>query len=236
MLRTVMFLICFFRYMMYSFFKLIKINRLAKQGREREAEQLAHHVVKKWARALIKATGSTVEVKGLENVPPGNVLFICNHQGYFDILLLISCIDKPKGFIAKKELKNIPVINVWMKKINCVFIDRSNLRQSMKAMLESVKLLKKGKSMVLFPEGTRSQSDKLGKFKPAGIKTALKSQVPIVPVTINGSYKIYEENKFFVKPANVKVVVSKPIYVNQMTKEEKENLPEKLREIIASNL
>nr|WP_207754855.1 lysophospholipid acyltransferase family protein [Desulforadius tongensis] len=223
-------------YKLYSLILLAKVNRLIKNGKDRQAEQLVHEIAKKWARSLIKHTGSTVEVYGLENIPAGNVLFVSNHQGNFDIPLLIGYIDKPKGFIAKIELKKIPIISTWMRKINCVFIDRSNLRESMKAIIESVKLLKQGKSMVLFPEGTRSKSNKLGSFKPGGIKSAVKAQVPIVPVTINGSYRILEHNKFFIKPARIKIVISEPIYVNKLTKEERDNLPNRLREIIAANL
>ncbi|MTI81220.1 MAG: 1-acyl-sn-glycerol-3-phosphate acyltransferase [Firmicutes bacterium] len=235
MIRTIIFFSYFWLYKVYSLTLLPKVNGLIKRGREEEGDQLINQIAQKWAQSLIKITGSTVEVNGTENIPEGNVLFVSNHQGNFDIPLLIGYIDKPKGFIAKTELKKLPIINTWMEKIHCVFIDRSNLRQSMKAMIESVKLLKSGKNMVLFPEGTRSKGSNVREFKAAGIKVALKSQVPIVPVTIDGSFKIMEENKF-IKPAHVKITISEPIYTTELAKEEKDQLHEKLQKIISDNI
>ena len=79
----------------------------------------------------MKIAGAKVNVIGLENLPKDQtVLFVSNHQSNFDIPLLLSSIDIPKGFIAKKELENWPIISTWMKYINCIFMDRDNLRKS----------------------------------------------------------------------------------------------------------
>ncbi|MEG6615842.1 lysophospholipid acyltransferase family protein [Peptococcaceae bacterium 1198_IL3148] len=236
MFRTVIWFIYFVLYMLYSLGPLLRVNRLIKTNQYQLAEQRTTKIATHWAKSLIKLTGSTVEIHGLENIPQRNVLFISNHQGNFDIPLLIGYINKPKGFIAKVELKKLPIVNLWMDKINCVFMDRSNVRQSMKAIQKGIEHLKNGKSMVLFPEGTRSKGPTMGQFKPGSMKLALKSQVPIVPVTINGSYKILEQNGFIMKPTHVKIVVGEPIYVYNLSKEEQAGLSTIIRDKIAANL
>jgi 1-acyl-sn-glycerol-3-phosphate acyltransferase len=222
--------------MLYSLGTLFIVNRLFKNNHHEQAEQRVLKIATHWAQSLVKLTGTTVEIIGLENIPQRNVLFVSNHQGNFDIPLLIGYINKPKGFIAKIELKKLPIVNIWMEKINCVFMDRSNIRASMKAIQQGIAYLKNGKSMVLFPEGTRSKGPQMGDFKPGSMKLALKSGVPIVPVTINGSYKILEQNGFVMKPAQVKIVLGEPIYLDKLSAEEKTHLVEMVKEKIAANL
>lgn len=236
MLRTILWFTYFVLYKLRSLPWLAKINYLQKHDKQRQAEEQIANIAYNWARSLIKYTGTTVKVNGLENIPQRNVLFVSNHQGYFDIPLLIGYINKPKGFIAKAELKKIPIISAWMKKIHCVFMDRNDIRQSIRAIQKGVKILKSGKSMVIFPEGTRSKSNTLGTFKPGSMKLALKSGVPIVPVTINGSYKILEQNDFIIKPTQVEIVISKPVYVDKLTKEERANLAPLVRDKVAQHL
>lgn len=236
MLKTVFWFIYFWLYKVYSLLLLRKVNRLERQGQHSEAELLVADIAQRWARSLINLTGTKVEVSGLENIPPGNVLFVSNHQGNFDIPLLIGYINKPKGFVAKVELKKMPILNIWMEKINCVFMDRSNVRDSMKAILKGIELLREGKSLVLFPEGTRSKSSVLGEFKPGGMKLAIKSNVPIVPVTINGSYNMLEKKGYRISAAHVRIHVSPPIYVDKLPKEEQAKLAHIVRDIIAGKL
>lgn len=236
MIRTLLWFTYFGLYKLYSLLLLRKVNHLINSGQHQKAEEEVTAIAQKWARSLIRYAGAKVEVTGLENIPKGNVLFVSNHQSNFDIPLLIGYIDTPKGFIAKVELKKMPIINIWMEKIHCVFMDRNNMRQSMKAILKGIELLKQGKSMVLFPEGTRSKCSTMNDFKPGGIKLALKSKVPIVPVTIKGSYQMLEQNSYLIKPARVKIVVSPPIYVDKLTKEEQYVLSDTVRDIIANEL
>ncbi len=123
-------------------------------------------------------------------IPDEPVLFVSNHQGSFDIPLLLGYIDKPKAFIAKWELRYLPFIGSWMKELGCIFIKRNDFRQTLKAFKGAGEVFKKGQSLVIFPEGTRSRSSKLGEFKRGSLKIALREKVPVVPVTIKGSYKL----------------------------------------------
>lgn len=193
-----------------------------------------YKVVNDWAKYTMKTIGVNVQTEGLENIPEGNCLFVANHQSYVDIPLILSQIDKPIGFIAKKQLNKVPFMSFWMKKINCVFLNRESVREAVESINEGVNNLESRCSMMIFPEGTRSRGDKLGEFKKGSMKLAIKSSVPIVPLTICGSYKAYEQNNTFTA-ANVKLKVGKPIYTNNLSKEEKKNLSDYIKSIIEQN-
>lgn len=217
--------------------KLSKAKRLEKAGKLEERDRYIHQAAQKWMLDNIRRSGSTIEVHGLENVPKDEtVVFISNHQGNFDIPILMGYIDKPKGFISKIEAKKIPIVSAWMELIHCVFMDRSTLKGSAGAIIEGIKLLKQGHSLVIFPEGTRSKGDQMGTFKSASFKLATKAKVAIVPVTINGSYKIMEQNNNKIKPAQVILTIHKPIETKDLSKEELETLPNQVETIISSAL
>ncbi|KJZ87355.1 hypothetical protein ClosIBUN22A_CONTIG54g01067 [Clostridium sp. IBUN22A] len=212
----------------------IKINILTKKGDSKKREAYIHTVTTQWAKFVMKLSGAKITVIGEENIPKDQtVLFIANHQSNFDIPLIMSSIDVPKGFIAKKELEKWPMISTWMKYINCIFMDRSNLRKSAEAIVEGAKLLKNGYSMVIFPEGTRSKGGPVEDFKAGSFKLATKSKCPIVPVTIDGTYKLLEANKNWIKADNVRLIIHPPIDVTSLSKEESENLHNTVRSIIS---
>ncbi|QEK13712.1 1-acyl-sn-glycerol-3-phosphate acyltransferase [Crassaminicella thermophila] len=236
MFRTIYMAIYFIVYLIFLFPKEWKINKLEKEGRMQEMHDLLHKIAMNWGKSIVNATGSKIHVFGIENIPKGPVLFVSNHQGNFDIPILFGFIDKPKAFIAKIELSKIPVFGKWMERQKCIFIDRDNPRQSLKAINKGIKTLKDGHSMVIFPEGTRSKGPKMGEFKKGSLKLATKAKVPIVPITIDGSYKIMEGNKKLIKPAEVKVTISQPIHTTNLTKEDENVLSEKVYAIIKSHL
>ena len=189
------------------------------------------------SKDLLKVAGASVKVTGAENVPlDRTVLFVSNHQGSFDIPIMLGCIDKPKAFIAKVELLKMPIISTWMKQLNCVFLDRNDPRQSLRTMNEATEYLKKGYSMVIFPEGTRSKGRTMGEFKAGSLRIGMKAGVPIIPVTIKGSFKLMEQNGSIIKPAEVEVIISEPIETSELTKEQSSGLHEKVRSIIEANL
>jgi 1-acyl-sn-glycerol-3-phosphate acyltransferase len=206
-------------------------------GRREEQKRLSHYISYHWARGLVIASGVEVQVTGLEKVPrKGPVLFVSNHQSNFDFALLLGYINKPKGFVAKVELAKIPVISLWMRIIGCVFMDRKDIRQSLKVMNQAAEIIKAGQSLVIFPEGTRSRSEKVAEFKKGSLRLADKAGVPIVPVTVSGTYKVLEANKGFIKPDTVKLIISEPIYYQQLSKEDKDRIHELVRDRIVQNM
>lgn len=236
MIRTIVWFVYFWAYMVCTIPVLIRISYLEKHGRIEEKEKLVDRCVRKWAVSLVKLTGSKIKVYGEEYIPEGPVVFVGNHQGNFDIPIFLGYIKKPKAFISKIEIRKLPIVSTWMNNMKCVFINRSDIRQSLKAMRTAVEYINQGYSMIIFPEGTRSRADTLGEFKAGSFKLALKSGVPIVPVTTKGSYKIMEKNGFIIKPAEVEVIISKPIITKDLSREEAEKIPSQVKNIIQSNL
>ncbi|MBM7614907.1 lysophospholipid acyltransferase family protein [Alkaliphilus hydrothermalis] len=211
-MRTIFWFASFWIYTVFTLFYIPRVKRLIKKGLITEKRQFAHRVAGKWAKTMVSLTGGTVEVIGLENIPQdGAVLFASNHQGNFDIPLLLSSISKPIGFVAKVELERLPFINTWMKLLECVFIDRKDMRQSLRTISTATEILKSGQSMVIFPEGTRSKGKEMQPFKPGSLRLAQKAGTPVVPVTISGSYRLMEGNNNRIKPAHVKIIFAPPV-------------------------
>lgn len=237
MLRTIIWYTTFATSLIGKIPQMYTVKSLEKKGLIVERDEYIDKVSSKWALNRVKLSGAKVKVFGQENIPSDKpVVFISNHQGNFDIALFMSHINKPKGYIAKIEMKKLPVIRNWMKYMNCVFMDRSNIRKSAEAIVEGVNIIKKGYSLVIFPEGTRSKGDKIGEFKAGSFKLATKSKAPIIPVTIKGSYKLMEANGSKIKPAEVEIYIHPPIDTVGLSKEELESLPEKVKTIIQTKL
>ncbi|MHC1747626.1 MAG: lysophospholipid acyltransferase family protein [Cellulosilyticaceae bacterium] len=217
--------------------RLYKVNKLTKKGLIDEKKAYVEEVTAKWALSQVKLSGAKVTVVGLENIPKDvPVVFMSNHQGNFDVALFMSHIRIYKGFVAKIETTKIPIVSTWMGHLNCVFMDRSNLRGAASAIMEGIKLVNEGNSLVIFPEGTRSKGGPLGEFKAGSFKLATKPKVPIVPITIDGSYKIMEQNGNRIKPAPVTMTIHPPIDTATLSKEALNELPEHVKAIIASKL
>lgn len=238
MFKTIIWYSYFFLSIPLTIPTLIKVKKLDKEGKTDEKVALVHKFTSNWTRKLLKLIDVKVNVHGKENLPKDkNVLFVGNHQGNFDIPIYISCIDVPKGFVAKIELTKMAGIKTWMKYMNCIFMDRSSIRKAGEAIIMGINALKSGNSLVVFPEGTRSKGDKMGEFKPGSFKLATKSKVPIIPVTMNGSYKIMEGNSNkHLTSATVDLYIHPMIETANLSKEEQDHLPEKVKSIIGSKL
>ena len=237
MFRTIKWYFKFVFMLFIAYPRLKKAERLLKNNKLEEFYNYSFYQTSNWAMNRIKDSGATINVFGKENIPKDtNVVFISNHQGDFDIAIFMALIPKKKGFVAKIELKKIPILRTWMKYLGCVFMDRNDLKQSLKTINEAINFIKKGHSMVIFPEGTRSKGDKMGEFKAGSFKLATKTNTPIIPVTIDGSYKLKEQNNGRIKPDIVNVYIHKPVYLDNMSNEDKENLHIIVKNIIKTKL
>jgi 1-acyl-sn-glycerol-3-phosphate acyltransferase len=237
MFRTLKWFIGFWMSLILLLPKARKVKKLEEAGDRENRDRIVNEVVANWARKLLDLSGSKVTVEGEENLPKDEtVLFISNHQGNFDIPLLLGFIDKPKAFMAKKEMEKMPLVSTWMKYMQCVFMDRDNPRESLKAIKKGSEKLKEGYSMVIFPEGTRSEDGKLKEFKNGAFKLATKSGVPIVPVTLSGSDKIMRKGTVIIKPAKVKISIAPPVYMTEEYLKDTKLLSEKVKSLIEENL
>ncbi|WP_461206833.1 lysophospholipid acyltransferase family protein [Clostridium sp. DL1XJH146] len=199
------------------------------------AEEYIFNKAKKACVFILKKTKTKTNVIGSENIPDGPCLFVSNHQAIFDGFLIYANINKPAGFIVKKEARKIPVLRNWFDHIHSVFIDRSNIREGVKAINQGIENLKNGYSMIIFPEGTRSLKSEMIDFKKGSMKLALKAKVPIVPITVNGTYNVLEVGNN-VTGNSTTMVVHKPIYTDTLSTDEKKNLSTYVHNIIEASL
>lgn len=211
LLRTIVWFLYFFGALVALIPKMRTAQRKKAAG-DADAKAYIDKYVCQWAGTLVKLAGVTVTVRGRENIPAGrSAVFTPNHQGDYDIPLMLLYLDEPHGLVAKVETKKIPLVRTWMELLDCVFIDRDSPRKAMEAMRQAQTMLEQGKSMVVFPEGTRSRGDQMNEFKAGAFRMACKAGAPVVPVAIDGSYKIMEANHNLMKPAHVTITILPPI-------------------------
>lgn len=188
-----------------------------------------------WAfRVCIWFAGTKVTVIGEENVPKDTaVLYVANHRSYFDILLTYIRVPRPTGYVAKKEMLRYPLLRTWMKNLHCLFLDRENIKEGLKTILAGVEKAKSGISICIFPEGTRNKvNDTFLPFHEGSFKIAEKAGVPIVPICINNSAAIFEDHLPKFKKAHVIIEYCAPVYLNEMSKEDRKFIGAHVKQII----
>ncbi len=226
----------------YTRLRLLNVHKknIEKCKADGNWELEREHILKAtttWGTQIMKDVGANITVHGRENLPKeGPAVFISNHQGYMDIPTLCSVLDTFQiGFIAKQSLEKIPLYGKWAARVRSVFILRESPRDSLKAIKKGIEFINDGFSLVIFPEGTRSKGEIPGEFKKGSTKLATSPKVPIVPISINGTYKLFEETGVF-KGGDVEVVIHPLIETKNLTKEEEKLLPEKVENIVKEGL
>jgi 1-acyl-sn-glycerol-3-phosphate acyltransferase len=165
-----------------------------------------------WARCILWAAGTRVRAGGLERLPPGRpVIFVANHQSYFDILALIRALPGQYRVIAKKELFSIPVFGWALSVAGFIKIDRSDREKAAFSLQSAAAKIRKGLSIVVFAEGTRSADGSLLPFKKGGFLLAIENGCPIVPVSLSGSRAVMPKDSLDVRPGLIDVVIGEPI-------------------------
>lgn len=176
-------------------------------------------------KLILWLTGADITYIGRENIPKDQaVLYISNHNSYFDILLTYSQCPGLTGYVAKAEMLKAPLLRDWMKRLYCLFLDRSNIRAGMQTILTGIEYIKKGISIFIFPEGTGSKDGKMQPFKEGSMKVASKTGCPIIPIAITGSAEIWENHMPKIKPCRVIVEYGAPIRPKELTKDEQKFL------------
>lgn len=191
-----------------------------------------------WANNVIDMYDWKVNITGQENIPKNQpCVFISNHQGYADIIVMFKAAEgKQIGFMAKDSLKNVPYFGKWIHAIRGVFLKRGNARESLSSIKDGVDLLKNGFSLVIFPEGTRSHGKQMAEFKAGSFKLATRAKVPVVPVTINGSYEAFEVTGVISKNANIDVVIHPPIDTASLDRHQTANITHEVEAMIRASL
>lgn len=189
-------------------------------------------------KCILKITGVETVVIGEENIPDEPVLYIGNHRSFFDILLTYSRCPRLTGYVAKKEMEKIPLLSTWMRFLYCLFLDRENLKEGLKTILQAIEYIKQGISICIFPEGTRNKGEELSMlpFKDGAFKISTKTNCAIIPVSMNNTAEIFENHFPRVKKTKVVIEYGRPIYPNDLDKETKKHIGEYVKDMIQTTI
>ncbi|OAG27491.1 lysophospholipid acyltransferase family protein [Thermodesulfatator autotrophicus] len=180
-----------------------------------------------WLSNMVRIAGVKLEVRGLEHIKrEQNYIFAANHQSQFDIPVIGTVLPHRISWLAKKSLFKIPFFGWGLLAAGCVPIDRENPRKGLESLMKAIEKTKKGFSVLIFPEGTRSPDGKLQEFKVGGFILAIKSGLSLVPIAVCGTRHVMPKGKLYVKPGLVRVKIFPPIPTQGLTLRDKHKLAE----------
>ena len=226
MIRLLLVLFTLVGFLIFSYpFLVAQVSLGKKDPHARDLETIK--VVRSVFKVLLKLAGVTVTVKGAENIPEDTaVLYVGNHRSYFDILAGYTTVPTLLGFVAKKEMEKIPLLRTWMVNVNCLFLDRKNIKEGLKMILQGIEKVKNGVSIWIFPEGTRNTNEDITEllpFKEGSLKIAEKSGCPVIPVAMTGTAEVLEKHFPFITPSHITIYYGKPFYVKELEAEDRKH-------------
>lgn len=146
-----------------------------------------------------------VKASGLNNILDEPAIYAANHASQLDIPIMCTRVNRPMFFIAKIELKKVPILSQYIKVVGMILVDRKNRERAMASMRTAIQDIQGGKSIAAFPEGTRTKTGELLPFKKGIFTIAKEGRIPIVPIAIVGSSKALASGSFFIRPATVEL-------------------------------
>ncbi|MCL1932918.1 MAG: 1-acyl-sn-glycerol-3-phosphate acyltransferase [Candidatus Azobacteroides sp.] len=180
---------------------------------------------KLWARLICIFTLCPVKVVGKEKLDKKqSYIFVSNHQGAYDIFLIYGYIGQPIKWVMKRSLRKIPFVGIACEAAGFIFVDSSSPQAAAKTIRLAEEKLKNGASIAIFPEGSRTHTGKPGVFKKGAYQMALDLKLPIVPITINGSYDVMPIGTYRINPCKMEMIIHDPIPTDEIQ-------PENIREV-----
>jgi 1-acyl-sn-glycerol-3-phosphate acyltransferase len=197
-----------------------------------------HNSGRIWARGALWLAGVRLRVSGQEHLPDKGqpVIFVGNHQSNFDILCYFAGLPLQFRWMAKEELFHVPLFGFAMRRAGYIEINRSDRRQAMKSLAAAAERIRNGTSVVIFPEGTRSDDGRLQNFKKGGFLLALKAQVPIVPVVISGSWQVMRKGRLKFTPGTIRLQILPPLATADLTNRDSDALMAQVSEQLSAAL
>jgi 1-acyl-sn-glycerol-3-phosphate acyltransferase len=197
-----------------------------------------HLVGRLWGKANLWVAGTDVQVLGLDKIGPDQTyIFAANHQSWFDIFAIYACIPVQFRWLAKEELFHVPVLGPAMKACGAIPIDRGDRKKAFESLNLAAAKVRTGASIVIFPEGTRSANGVLQRFKTGGFVLAIKSQQPIMPISISGSHRVLpKRGEWIIQRGTIFMTLGDPIPTAGLTNRDRETLISAVREAIRKHL
>jgi 1-acyl-sn-glycerol-3-phosphate acyltransferase len=200
--------------------------------------RIQHYCMRRWSKDNLWMSRALVEIEGLENlICSGPQIIVANHSGLHDILSLSAYLPIQFRWIAKKSLFRVPFMGWHMRRSGYIAIDRENPREAARSIIKAADEIRNGTNAIAFPEGTRSRTGDLGSFHSGAFSLALRTGVPLVPVTLDGSYRVIVPNTLRVNPGTIiRIKVDRPIDLSSYPKGDKRKLMEDVFRIMKCNL
>ncbi|MFO7709265.1 MAG: lysophospholipid acyltransferase family protein [Desulfobacterales bacterium] len=206
----------------------LAVSVFSRQG------HMGHRVGQAWGRSILAVSGVSVVVSGLERLEPAKAyVFMANHQSNFDIPVLLGRLPVQFRWLAKAELFKIPLFGRAMRAAGYISIDRADRNAAFQSLGEAAEALRRGVSIMIFPEGTRSLDGALKPFKKGGFVMAINAGAAVVPVAIRGTYGIMPKSAWLMRPQDVTLEIGEPIASSAYTPDTKEALMERVREVLS---
>ena len=194
-----------------------------------------HKVAQIWGRSILFASRIQVTVRGRHKIKPNqSYIYMCNHQSNFDIPVILGYLTVQFRWLAKAELFKIPLFGYASQRAGYISIDRSNRKSAFRSLKRAATTIKKGVSVVIFPEGTRSYDGRIRNFKKGGFVLAVDAGVPVVPVVIHGTRAIMAKSKLRITPGPVRLEIMTPIDTKAYSRKTKDQLLHRVREVITT--
>lgn len=232
-MRTILWFIRAAAYLMGADSKMRRARALRDRGEEAAFRSMLNENVTDFALTMLKNAGVTTDVYGTENLPEEPVLYVCNHESDWDIALVLAYLDAPHGLVSKEQLAKVPFAKDWMDLLGCLFIQREDLRGSIRVLDQMGQAVRDGHSMIIFPEGQRSRTDAVQNFGSGAFRSALKYKLPIVPVAILGTHRIMEANNGkWIRPAHVSMKILPMIRTGAMDRSEQKAIARSIQQQI----
>jgi 1-acyl-sn-glycerol-3-phosphate acyltransferase len=200
--------------------------------------RLQHFCMKRWSKDNLWLSRARVEIEGFEHIDRRRPqIFAANHSGLHDILSLSAHLPIQFRWVAKKSLFNVPFMGWHMRRSGYIPIDRENPREAAKSIIEAAAIIRGGVNAIAFPEGTRSRTGDLGQFRSGAMALALRTGVPLVPITLEGSYRVIMPKTLQVNPGTViRIRIGEPIDLSTYARTDKHRLMEQVHAIMSRNL
>ncbi len=195
-----------------------------------------HLIARLWGKVILLVCGIKVRIRGISNVDPTkSYIFMSNHQGNFDIPVLLGCLPFQFRWLAKAELFRIPLFGRAMRGCGYISIDRFNQSSAFESLSRAAATVQNGVNLMIFPEGTRSLDGNIRPFKKGSFILTIDAGVPIIPIIIHGTYSIMPKNRWLIKPGGVLLEILEPVETSGYAREDKDILIEKIRNIICDS-
>jgi len=203
-----------------------------------DSSPMIEKIIRGWSRVWLVASGTKLEIEGAENIDPNrSYVVVANHLSALDIMACLLAVPLPIRFLAKKELFRVPVLAQGMRMVGIIEVDRE-ARGAVHSEVnrQSRELIEKGRSLIIYAEGTRPRNGVMKPFKKGAFTMAIRSGLPVLPLSIHGSYEAWPPGKPIVRGGVISVVLDKPIETDGMSTSDTGDLRDQVREVIAGRV